>query len=51
MSNTYGEAPEKTKPVWTVVSTSAPSTVPVTLPRPPNRLVPPSTTAVMTVSS
>jgi hypothetical protein len=32
-------------------SVSTPSTVPSTVPRPPNRLVPPSTTAVMTASS
>ena len=30
---------------------SAPSTVPIIVPRPPNRLVPPSTTAAMTSSS
>src|SRR4051794_2692088 len=43
----YGLTWMGTKPLWRTAGTSRPMTVPVTVPLPPNRLAPPSTTAAI----
>ena len=46
-----GEMWARIRPLPITAMVSAPSTVPRIVPRPPNRLVPPSTTAAITSSS
>ena len=42
-----GSKPARLRPLRAMPTMMAPSRVPMTTPRPPNRLVPPMTTAVM----